>query len=113
MSKVISFRLDDTNPREAGALAIINQWSEAGFSVRFVITKALLELSQPDHDTRKNQDRQDLNSVLDQIIQGLELVKTMQSGQPSVQTPDQGSAALPEHFLAAIKQGIKPGVKSD
>jgi hypothetical protein len=76
MSKVISFRLDDTNPREAGALDILNQWSEAGYSIRFVITKALLE-------------------------------------RPSEQTPDQGSAALPEHFLAAIKQGIKPGVKSD
>jgi hypothetical protein len=113
MSKVISFRLDDTNPREAGALDILNQWSEAGYSIRFVITKALLELGQPDHDTRKNQDRQDLNSVLDQIIQGLELVKTMQSGRPSEQTLDQRSAALPEHFLAAIKQGIKPGINSD
>lgn len=113
MSKVISFRLDDSNPREAGALAILNQWSKAGFSVRFVITKALLELGQPDHEAQKNLERHNLNTVLDQIIQGLELVKTMQSGQPSEQTPDQGPAALPEHFLASIKQSIKPGINSD
>jgi hypothetical protein len=44
MSKVISFRLDRSNPREKQALDILKKWEQDGFSKRQVITIALIGL---------------------------------------------------------------------
>jgi len=49
MSEVISFRLDNANPREAQALEVLNAWIEKGFSTRFILTTALLELEHHAH----------------------------------------------------------------
>ena len=42
MSKVYSFRLDDDNPREAQARGVIKAWMGEGYSLRHIITDALL-----------------------------------------------------------------------
>ena len=42
MSKVYSFRLSDDNPREAQAREVIEVWVEEGYSMRHIITEALL-----------------------------------------------------------------------
>jgi hypothetical protein len=34
MSEVISFRLDNTNPREAQALEVLKAWIGMGYSIR-------------------------------------------------------------------------------
>jgi hypothetical protein len=44
MSEVISFRLDRNNPREAQALGVLKKGQEAGYSLRHVLTEALLAL---------------------------------------------------------------------
>ena len=67
MSEVISFRLDNANPREAQALEVLNAWIEKGFSTRFILTTALLELEHHGSDLEMNQDNRDWGLVLDQI----------------------------------------------
>lgn len=42
MSKVYSFKLNDDNPREAQAREIIEAWVEERYSLRHIITEALL-----------------------------------------------------------------------
>lgn len=45
MSEVISFRLDENNPCEAQARAVLKAWADKGYSVRHVLTEALCSLS--------------------------------------------------------------------
>jgi hypothetical protein len=42
MSKVCSFRLNDDNLREAQARTVIEAWVEGRYSLRYIITEALL-----------------------------------------------------------------------
>ena len=44
MSKVISFRLNPDNPREAEALSVLEKWQNQGFSTRHTITEAIIKL---------------------------------------------------------------------
>jgi len=112
MSKVISFRLDAENPREARALEVINTWTNQGYSPRFILTKALLELGHPGSDIAMNQEGQALNAVLDHIDQVIEMVKTMQPDRPPRQDSDIASPTLSEGFLTSVKNRAKPGFKA-
>jgi hypothetical protein len=42
MSQVISFRLDQNNPREAWALSVLSGMQEQGYQVRHILTEALV-----------------------------------------------------------------------
>jgi len=53
MSEVISFRLNRENPREALALEVLKNRFRKGFSVRYVLTEALLKLDESE-DASKN-----------------------------------------------------------
>jgi hypothetical protein len=108
MSEVISFRLDKTNLREAKALEVLNIWIEKGFSTRFILTKALLELDHPGSDLEMSQDDRDLGLVIDQIGQLLEIVK---ANPIAVQSFNLEQPILNESLLTSIKQGVKPGIK--
>ena len=112
MSKVISFRLDDANLREARALEVIIAWTEQGHNLRFIVTQALLELGHPGSDIAMNQDGQALNAVLDHIDQVIEMVKTMQPDRPPRQDSDIASPTLSEGFLTSVKNRAKPGFKA-
>lgn len=108
MSEVISFRLNKANLREAQALEVLNAWTEKGFSARFILTKALLELDHPGSDLEISQDDCDLRFVIDQIGQLLEFVKANPIMRQEITTEQ---PILHESFLASIKQGAKPGIK--
>ena len=43
MSKVCSFRLDSDNPREAQAIEVIDNWVSQGYSLRNLLTEALIK----------------------------------------------------------------------
>ena len=47
MSDVISFRLDKDNPREEKARQVLKYWYEEGYSLRHIMTEALLRLDEP------------------------------------------------------------------
>ena len=111
MSEVISFRLDKANPREAQALEVLKAWNERGFSVRFILTKALLELEHPGSDLDMSQGDRDLGLVLDQIGQLLEILRAGETNTPIRRDPNKEPAFLKEDFIASIKQSVKPGIK--
>jgi hypothetical protein len=46
MSKVFSFRLDENNPREAQAMEVIDTWASRGYSLRYVLVEALIDLQR-------------------------------------------------------------------
>lgn len=110
MSEVISFRLDKTNPRETQALEILNVWIAKGYSIRFILTKALLEL---DHDSNPtlSQSGRELNMLLDQIGHLLEIVRINEFSTSIKQSPDLEQPILREAFITSIKLGVKPGIK--
>ena len=111
MSEVISFRLNKDTPREAQALEVLNTWIRKGFSARYIITKALLELDHPGSDLEMSQDNRDLDLVIDQFDQLFEIVKAIKANPITRQDLDPEQPILHESFLASIKLGAKPGIK--
>jgi hypothetical protein len=53
MSKVYSFRLDSENPREALAMDVINTWVSQGYSLRQILTDALINYQDKGNDERE------------------------------------------------------------
>jgi hypothetical protein len=113
MSEVISFRLDQDNPREARAREVLRAWYAQGFSVRHILTEALLALEDSkaqDEETTFALD--EVNRALHQVIQMLE---RMQNGRyVAAATGDDGQqpkAALTDTFVASVKSAARPGMK--
>jgi hypothetical protein len=99
MSEVISFRLEKNNPREAQARAALKAWVDKGYSVRHVLTEALLAYQ----DSHRDMDIHELSSKLDQIRTML-----LQNG---VSPPlDEEQIELSDRFMASIKKAAKSGV---
>jgi hypothetical protein len=101
MSRVYSFRLSDNNPREAQARGVIEAWVEEGYSLRFLMTDALIFFSQ------KN-GAEDLNPLMDYLEDFLE---KFQAGHHN-QTNDQGNSNLSKSFIVAVKNSAKTGLIS-
>lgn len=100
MSKVYSFRLNTDNPREAKAEEVINAKSKEGYSLRYIVTEALLGLDNSEYKTSALE----LSGTLDQLIEMLQ-----QNENPFgtiVTIPN-----LSEGFKASIKRGAKAGLK--
>ena len=113
MSEVISFRMDKNNPREAHALDVLNTWIDKGFNTRFILTKALLELDHPDFDAEETRNDQGVDVVLDQIGRVLEIVKSLKVNPTREKHPDNEHSGLNDGFIESIRQGIKPGIRSE
>jgi hypothetical protein len=107
MSKVISFRLNPENPREAKALTILDDWLSQGFSSRHTITEALLTL-----DTRKPQtpDKEILNNLAHKIEELLERVETV-SSHKIMKEYISSEKELSDGFVTSVLRGAKPGLK--
>jgi hypothetical protein len=99
MSEVISFRLDKDNPREAQAKAVLKAWAKKGYSVRHVLTDALLGYQ----GYHKDMDIHELHMKLDQINQMLQ-----QNGAPPLLK--EVDVKLSDSFMASIRKTAKPGV---
>ncbi len=110
MSEVISFRLDKSNPREAHAIEKLNQWISRGYSIRFIITQALLGIDDIDVET-ENLPNHEISSVLNQLNSLLEILNNQNTRSITKQNANSDAILLKGGFLSAIKQGIKPGIK--
>jgi len=111
MSEVISFRLDKSNPREARAREVLRAWYTQGYSVRHVLTEALLVLEESQQqDEEATFALDEVNRTLHQVIQMLE---RMQNGRyVAVKDDDQQPrAALTDTFVASVKSAARPGLK--
>ena len=99
MSKVYSFRLNLNNPREAQAIATINELDRKGYSLRQIVVNALLQ-------SEENPERvmQDMEFVLEQLSEMMNQIKDVQN------TPNDNISQLSEGFLKSIKTSAKSGV---
>ena len=96
MSKVIGFRLNPGNQREAEALTILDNWLSQGFCTRHTITEALLRL---DYGKPQPPDNETLNDLSHQIKELLARV-------------DKDSNYKINHNLASLKQELSDGFVS-
>lgn len=110
MSEVISFRLNCDNPREARALEVLRAWSKQGHSTRYVMTEALLKLTESEIDLLIVQLKQ-LNDALPQISQLLEQVKGSHSIPQNRRDATQVNSELAGNFLVSVRMSAKPGLK--
>ena len=101
MSKVYSFRLSNDNPREVQAREVIDAWVSKGYSLRHVMTEALLKLEALEkNDT-------DLTFFLEEIR---EMINGNDQIPEFVQANEQ---SLPVSFMEAVKKSAKSGTCVD
>jgi len=102
MSKVYSFRLSADNPREAQAIEVINTWVSQGYSLRYILTGALI----------KNGNVQENSKQLVETIDRLsELVQAFDKGVGSNDRRDE-LTKLPVAFTDAMKKSVKRGISN-
>lgn len=102
MSKVYSFRLDENNAREAQAREVIEAWVSKGYSLREIITKALIFYrTEENHNDDFEQKLERFNELLDAL---------MERDFP-VNVSKTNNGTLQESFIGSIAEAVKPGVK--
>lgn len=106
MSKVISFRLNPENPREAEALTILNDWLSQGFSTRYIMTEALMNSAHS-----QVSDSASLNDLLNQIKELLTSIGVGSSIRKPYNHPS-SKKQLSQEFIVAIKKTAKLGINS-
>jgi hypothetical protein len=109
MSRVIGFRLDENNQREAQALLILRQWQENGYSTRHILTEALLMLDRSDGDGNKDTQIDEVMVVLSQVREQLEHIH--QSGLRFNRPALGKTVVLSEAFLGSVRQAARPGIQ--
>jgi hypothetical protein len=111
MSEVISFRLDKSNKREADAFEILEAWGSKGYSVRHVITEALLKLGDPGLESSQNPANPDLNIVLTKVNILLDQIENR--GLPPIRKPEEDNvpSSLADSFVSSVKMAVKPGMR--
>ena len=110
MSEVISFRLDAANPREAQAREVLRSWYAQGYSVRHILTEALLRLDE-ESEQASALALAELNEMLGRVSQ---LLEQMQNGQYTAivaEAEEQSQEVLSDAFVASVKSAAKPGLK--
>jgi hypothetical protein len=110
MSQVISFRLDRNNPREAQALYVLTKWREEGYSLRHMLTEALIAVEK---GGKKRDDEK-----LAQLMSAVQEIAVMLEGYQGMPPPARQPVApkkptLSEDFVSAIKTNAKRGITLD
>jgi len=113
MSKVISFRLDEDNPREAQALAVLKARCIQGHRTRAIIAEALIVLEEASQKSRTKEDDESLAIIASQVNHLVDMIKA--GNNISINTKKDGGTTpeLTGNFLDAIKLVAKPGLKLD
>lgn len=113
MSRMLGFRLDPDNPREAQALAVLERGQEAGYSIRHIVTGALLALEVSTEDEPQTEV---MLSQMAEALQGLEkILSRLQSGEVLIAVAevdgDEYDSALTDAFLQSVREASKTGIK--
>ena len=107
MSQVISFRLDVDNPREAQALDTLQSLCEKGYSIRRIVTDALLNLDVSDILIGAPE-QGELFEIIDQIK--ILLTQLDDKSIPLLKEEKQ-ETKLSDTFLKSIQKTAKSGVR--
>jgi len=105
MSRVIGFRLDRENPREAQALAVLEARQEAGYSTRHILTEALLAL-----DSEEGAPEFPVEEILSALERVGEQLTRLQQESLRPRMVDAPEASLEEAFLLSVKEVARPGM---
>jgi hypothetical protein len=107
MSDVFSFRLSDQNPRETQAREAIEAWVKQGYSLRYILTEALLLLDKQENHSSQMGDIAETVDRLSRLVERLEdRLEVIQPGQPI-------KSELSTAFLSSIRIAVKPGLRLD
>ena len=109
MSKVISFRLDPDNPREAMALEILRDKQREGFSSRRILADALISL-EGKTGMSQSLSGEEFNEILEQIFALLENISNDNPSNASHEPIGSQPHALNDHFMQSVKVMVKPGI---
>jgi hypothetical protein len=108
MSNVFSFRLDEKNPREARAIAVLMRMQKQGFKPRYILVEALLSLESTQHN-KGSVPR--LDDISQQISRIQEQLANMGSGNITTEPAGQSQPDLQNTFLTSIRQAARPGLR--
>jgi hypothetical protein len=109
MSKVISFRLNPDNPRDARALAVLQDWLSRGFSTRHTITKALLHLDSSYSEATDNEALRDLSQQVKELLENFEIRAACETLNVDVPSKEK----LSDGFISSILKTAKPGLRQE
>jgi hypothetical protein len=105
MSEVFSFRLSDQNPREAQAREVIKAWVAQGYTLRHILTEALLLLGSQRTNSAQIKNLAEIVERLSKLVDWLDgNSEVVSEGQPT-------KADLSTSFISSIKMTIKPGMR--
>ncbi|MBN1536872.1 MAG: hypothetical protein JW908_09090 [Anaerolineales bacterium] len=107
MSEVISFRLNKNNLREAKALLVIQECRAKGYSLRQIITDALIKHDEAWSDP-PTPNIDELNNKFNQLLEQLSNGDPRRITQPNTSI---GQSELADQFIASIKKTAKQGIK--
>ena len=114
MSEVISFRLDRNNPREAQALAVLKKGQEAGYSLRHILTEALLALeAAAEEEQTVVAALTEVAGRLEQVQSVLERIQRLNLAPDPLQDTQPEQAVLAESFVLSVKNTARPGLGWD
>jgi len=103
MSKVFSFRLSEDNPREAQAMEVIDTWISQGYSLRYILTEALVKSGNIQDNSQR------LSEYIDRLS---ELVQEIDNGRGSNDRRE-AVTQLPVAFIDAMKKSLNQGIRSN
>ena len=105
MSEVYSFRLSAENPREAQAMAVIEAWTKQGYSLRNLLTEALLLLDNQETDSNQ------INKITETVERLAKIVERLDDHVEISKPAQLANSELSKSFLSSIKLAIKPGLR--
>ena len=102
MSKVFSFRLSGDNPREIKAREMIETRISQGYSLRQILTDALIA------DGSNQKETNGLNKYIDRLSN---LIQVLENGGESNKKNENDSMLSPS-FVKSVKISAKQGISS-
>ena len=113
MSKVVSFRLNKENPREAQAYEILGAWRANGHSTRYTVTEALLKLGELRTDSSPGAALDGISDTLNQVRRLLEEIEYRGSSSQKSNDTSHHPSGLTDDFVTSVKKAAKPGMALD
>jgi hypothetical protein len=114
MSRVMSFRLDETDPDEAQALALLDEAVKNNWTVRKAIVYAVLKAGGFEPVGRSQNGTGELVKALRQALQeARELAETLRQAPsaPGATVQQNGQATLKPELKGAIRKAAKKGFR--
>jgi hypothetical protein len=111
MSEIISFRLSNDNPREAHALELLNSKHNQGYSIRFIITEALLMLENQGMGSEYQFLMIELRNILREVNNLQTEIENERCSPIKHPSKVSGAFDLSDNLITGIKSVVKPGLK--